>query len=648
MTKLADKHASLNEQQKAVVEAGDGPILVLAAAGTGKTRTLVHRVSRLVECGVRSQEILLLTFTNKAAREMLDRATDLVGESIGGLWGGTFHHMANRILRQHAYRLGYEGDYTIMDRDDSKTLIKNCLKDRKLASKDFPKPDVLLGIYSWSANTQANPEDVARQRFDDHEVNVDDVVKVIRDYVARKRSLGAMDFDDLLVNGLALFQEHPQVLDRYREQFRYVLVDEYQDTNVIQAAWVDLVASQHRNLLVVGDDFQSIYSWRGANFRNIINFPEKYPEAQQFKLEINYRSVPEILAVANTCISGNKDQFQKTLRATRDSYKKPVEVALRDGGHQARFVVAELQELRRNGYKLSDIAILYRAHFHAMEVQLELTRAGIPYVITSGMRFFEQAHIKDVCCVLRLVHNPFDELALCRLLELLPKVGPRTALKVWNRIDRRCQILDPICRAVIAGALPAAAQAGWEKISALFDRVVEDSLVEDFGEIMHAYVQAFYDQYAVDTFDDYDRRLDDIRELILFTAKFEAIDEFLSEVALMSNVEAEEQTDQSEDEDGVRMSTIHQAKGLEYPVVIGLWMVDGMFPSSRSLNEEGEGESEERRLFYVMVTRAKDELYLCYPEVRRTRDGGVIVNEPSRFLTELPGELLRKRNVGFI
>jgi DNA helicase-2/ATP-dependent DNA helicase PcrA len=467
---------------------------------------------------------------------------------------------------------------------------------------------------------------------------VGDVVRVHTLYEKRKRELNAMDFDDLLANGLRLFREHVDILDRYRERFQHVLVDEYQDTNVIQAAWVDAMASLHKNILVVGDDFQSIYSWRGADFRNILSFPQRYPGTAIFKLETNYRSVPEILEVANACIAGNPEQFQKTLHATRAQHRKPVVARLRDGDQQALYVVDRIRRLRAEGRTMNDIVVLYRAHFHAMELQLMLSRERIPYVITSGVRFFEQAHIKDVVSILRLLGNPGDELAFMRLLGMFPKMGVKTCAKVWDALGRRFEIRDRAAREQLARLLPAAARAVWPDLDPVFDHLEDPP-----GDLVERFVAAFYDEYAVETFDNYERRIEDIEELQLFSGRFENTEAFLSEMALLTNLDTEVDDPHAESTEAIRLSTIHQAKGLEWPVVFVLWMADGMFPSTRSMND-GEGDAEERRLFYVATTRAKDELYLCVPALRRSRDGGSQFYSPSRFVTEIPSTLVREES----
>lgn len=635
----------LNPEQNAAATAPDGPLLVLAAAGTGKTRTLVYRVAYLMRKGIDPARILLLTFTNKAAREMLDRARALVGVDVGGLWGGTFHHMANRMLRRHAHHLGFKLDYIILDSDDSTRLIKQAVKDCRLATKEFPKAEVLADIFGMAANTGQPVSQVAAKRFAEHPVDLQDISMVHEAYSAKKRATNAMDFDDLLVYGLELFRQQPGVLDHYKEKFLYTLVDEYQDTNPIQSEWIDKIASQHRNLLVVGDDFQSIYSWRGADFRNIMSFPDRYPDAKTYLLETNYRSIPEILNVANACIAGNPAQFQKVLRSTRPSSAKPLVAHLRDGEHQSAFVTDHINRLLQEGYKPSEIAVLYRAHFHAMELQLNLTRTRIPYVITSGVRFFEQAHVKDVCSLLRILHTPGDELAFKRFLQLMPKVGEKTAHKIWIKLGRTFAATDPAQRKLLRTLLPSLAAAVWKDIEPICKALVDEHLEDDPGEVIQRFIQTYYERYALNSFDNFERRLEDLQELVLFTAKFESLTQMLNEIALLTNLDTEAAATGASPEKAVRLSTVHQAKGLEWRAVILIWITEGMFPSSRAMAESPEAEAEERRLFYVAVTRAKDNLVICVPSWRRMRDQGIMPVSPSRFVTEIPPRLYLDRNI---
>ncbi len=631
----------LNPQQLEAVTAGDGPLLVLAAAGTGKTRTLVFRVAYLMEQGVAPDRILLLTFTNRAAREMLDRAVSLAGVEVSGMWGGTFHHMSNRILRRNAARLGLPSDYTILDRDDTESIIAECVKTLKLQHKEFPKKQVLMEVFGQAVNMRKPIEDLVRQRFADLPVDPADVLAVHSAFAKRKRELKALDFDDLLVEGARLLQECPDVLERYQRQFVHVLVDEYQDTNPIQAELVDRLGAGYGNVMVVGDDFQSIYAWRGADYRNILSFPERYPSAGVVKLETNYRSTPEILAVANACIRGNPRQFQKELRPTRPSRSKPRRVNLLSGEAQAEFLVREIDRLCRTGLRFSDIAVLYRAHYHSMEAQMRLTRERIPFVITSGIRFFEQAHIKDVCALLRLLSAPEDEMAFARLMGLLRGAGARTAAKAWQVLGRRFDAGDAAQRARVHATLRPQTRVEWERLDPLF--AIHGGRPFDAGQVIEEFLDVFYRRYAEGAFDNAERRLEDIQEMALFTATFSSVEAFLGEVALMTNLDAESETlaRRNSDQDAVRLSTVHQAKGLEWRAVIVLWATEGMFPLARSLVDEPDAE-EERRLFYVAVTRAKDDLCLCVPHMRMMRDGGAYPCEPSRFIREIDPGLLKE------
>lgn len=639
--------AELNERQLEVVTAADGPVLAIAAAGTGKTRALTYRVAYLVDVRrIDPARILLLTFTNKAACEMLDRARGLVGESVSGLWGGTFHHMANRLLRRHAAVLGYGSDFTILDADDSRSLLKSVMDQCKLTGREYPKPEVIGALISLAANRDEPVGPLAADRFEHHPlVRADDIVRVHQGYAKRKRELNAMDFDDLLVNALRLFHEDDLLRERYQHHFQHVLVDEYQDTNIIQAQWVDLLGAGHRNVLAVGDDFQSIYAWRGADFRNIMEFPKRYPDARVVKLELNYRSVPEILAVANRCIAGNPAQFQKVLTPVRESYRRPILARLRDGAEQAAFVIGQVGRLRRDGYRPEEIAVLYRAHFHAMELQLALARMGMPFVITSGVRFFEQAHIKDVAALLRLLVQPADQLAFIRLMCLLPRLGRVSAEKLWTRLGGRFPGTSPEAIAGIEPLLPAGARPRWRKIAGVLEQIEAEGLAEHPGEIIQRFYEAFYADYLPLAFDNPLQRADDITEFIGFAGSYDSIASLVNEAALLTNMDTGFGADAGAPRDGIRLSTVHQAKGLEWKAVFILWATDGMFPSVRALGEAG-GEAEERRLFYVSVTRAKDELFLCVPELRRTRDGGYGFCSPSRFVAELPARLLQRYELG--
>lgn len=638
----------LNEEQYAAVTAPDGPALVVAAAGTGKTRTLIYRLAWLVmQKQAQPCEVLLLTFTNKAAKQMLTRAETLVQRSFNSGFSGTFHAFANRLLRAHAECVGFKRDYTILDSDDSKKLVRQCIDDLDIEKKNFPKPEVLLGLYGIVSGRMGDLSAAITDRFENSEVNGEDVLKVHDRYQERKREQNAMDFDDLLIYALRVLQNDDRVRCFYQDEFKYVLVDEYQDTNAIQAELVHLLVKTHGNLMVVGDDFQSIYSWRGADFRNFLDFERAYPGTRVFKLQVNYRSTPEILDVANEVIAGNPEQFQKELKAVRENACPPRLVKVRDGSVQARYVIEKAKTLNGQGIPFAEICVLYRSHFHALELQMELARAKINYVVTSGVRFFEQAHVKDVCTVLRLLANPSDELAFARLLELLPKVGQKTSHKIFKKLGSRVNLQRPETHATLLAALPAAAREGWEKIQPVFIAYREENLSNDPGEIIYRFNKAFYSEYMIENFDNYKFRQEDLDGLIDFTGRFESTEAFLSEIALLTNLDADSGNAPSDeaDRDALRLSTVHQAKGLEWKAVFVLFMNEDMFPSKKSIEESGD--AEERRLFYVAVTRAKDDLFLCAPIVRRQRDGSMIFLEPSRFLTEIPEALLTVETGGF-
>ena len=631
----------LNPQQLEAVTSQPGPALVIAGAGSGKTRTLIYRVAYLIEQGVPAQRVLLLTFTNKAAREMLRRAQELIVPDLTHMWGGTFHHMANRGLRRHAKLLGFPNDYTILDREDARDLMNAIIVEEKIDTKQqrFPKGDVLVDIYSMAVNTEKSIEQVVGDLYP-HFGELTEQIEILQPkYQERKRKNTAMDYDDLLAYWLNLLQEHAEVRERYAQQFQFVLVDEYQDTNKLQADIIDLMASAHKHLMVVGDDSQSIYSWRGANFQNIIEFPKRYPGCQVFKIETNYRSVPEILEVANVAIAPNVHQFPKKLRADRKPGSKPVLVPAYDVGQQAAFVAQRMLELHEEGVSLNEMAVLYRSHFHAMELQMELTRRNIPFLITSGLRFFEQAHIKDVAAYLKIVVNPADELAFKRAAKLLRGIGDKAADKLWLTVTGHPHFVKHLDSQPVLAAVPAKARSDWKQFAATLCQI--EPLKETPSEMIRVVVEAGYEDYLTASFPNYAARLEDLNQLALFAQKYENAEQFLSELALMTNLEAEDAAPVQVGDELVRLSTVHQAKGLEWQVVFLISLADMMFPNARALNSE-EGEEEERRLFYVAITRAKDELYLVYPQMRFNAGYQDVLQKPSRFLADIPPALLEQ------
>jgi DNA helicase-2/ATP-dependent DNA helicase PcrA len=640
-----DYAAELNAQQLAAVTAQPGPQLIIAGAGSGKTRTLTYRVAYLLENGIDPRNILLLTFTNKAARQMLDRVANLLPIDASGSWGGTFHSVGNRMLRRHGSALGYNSGFTIMDREDQKDLINSVVASAGIDPKEirFPKGDVLAEIFSFVVNTETPLEELLAEKFPYFLPLLEKITDVYVRYEKKKKTTNSVDFDDLLEKTLSMLQKHEGIASFYRRQFQFILVDEYQDTNKIQADFIDLLAREHRNVMVVGDDAQSIYSWRGANFQNILEFPKRYPDANVFKIEMNYRSVPEILEVANAAIAANVDQFQKNLQPVRESTAaKPAVVALSDGSEQAQFIAQRILELRDEDVDLNEIAVLYRAHYHALELQLELSRRGIPYQITSGIRFFEQAHIKDVISFLRFVANPRDEVAFKRMVRLLPGIGNRSAENLWNAWDKslngRGEIISWSER-LLAMNVSTKSKKHWTQLAHTLDEIATGGQPNPPSEMITSVVEAIYDDYAKVNFTNYELRQEDLNQLAAFARQFKDVNEFLSQLALISNVDAEAAPNQTGDKEAVNLSTVHQAKGLEFHTVFVIWLTDGMFPSSRSMDQRKDLE-EERRLFYVAITRAKDELYFTYPHMRLTGGYGDVFQRPSRFLKEIPNKLV--------
>ena len=633
----------LNDEQQRVVEAGDGPLLVIAGAGSGKTRTLTWRVARLLHDGAPADSILLLTFPNKAAREMLGRVEEVARIDTRQIWGGTFHHVAHRILREHGGALGYAKGYSILDREDTSDVMSAAIADCGLAvgARRFPKADVLVDVVSMSVNTQTPLADVVAARRPQFVPLTDEILRVARRFVERKQAMNAMDFDDLLLNWKVLLVEHEPVCKVIADRFRHVLVDEYQDTNRLQGDIVDLVAGHHRNVCVVGDDAQCIYGFRGAHFANILGFEERYPDARRFDLTVNYRSTPQILELANASIAMNVRQFEKALTSIRSDGALPALVPCRDVEQQAQFVAQRVLELRDEGIPLTEIAVLYRAHHHAMEIQLELARRGIPFVVRSGVRFFEAAHIKDVLAHLRFAHNPGDELSLKRALRLVPGIGSATADAVWNALVTRRRggsgAVDELLSPDVAAQVPPKGRAGYRRMAELLRKLSRPPTADLPGEAIELVLAEGYEERLETEYVNAASRVEDIRQLAEYARGHGGTEEFLAEVSLLAELSAETVSEGGEPDEKMVLSSVHQAKGLEWRAVFVVWLADGRFPSAQALRDR-DGEEEERRLFYVACTRAKDELYLCFPVVAAPRDRERVVLKASRFLEELPGD----------
>jgi DNA helicase-2/ATP-dependent DNA helicase PcrA len=630
----------LNDEQKEVVFAGNGPILVIAGAGSGKTRTLVYRVSRLIESGVDPSKILLLTFTNRAAREMMRRVEALLTIDTRKMAGGTFHSVGNRLLRQYGESIGLSPQFTILDPEDAREILEASTSDLQIKTLDrrFPKGDVLLDLYSFTINTGKKLSEVLADRAPHFLSIQEEIVRVFSRYLERKKAARACDYDDLLLHWKTLL-ESPIGHD-LAARFVHVLVDEYQDTNRLQGEIVDGMARGHGNVTVVGDDAQSIYAFRGASFDNILGFPDRHPDAQVFRLTTNYRSVPEILALANASIEKNARQFKKELTAVRPPGVAPGVVPLPDAFDQARFVAQRLLEWRDEGEKLSDCAVLYRSHYQAMELQMELTRRAIPYEIRSGVRFFEQRHVKDVLAFLRILVNPKDEISWKRALKIFPRIGERTASGIWEAIGESRDPLATFRQGDFAG-LGRGAEGALAPFRKLLGTLDAPSMRNAPAEAIREIMESVYRDFARAKFANGDARLDDLEQFAQFASAYENVTAFLDEVSLYNELSGEDTVAGLPEDERVVLSSIHQAKGLEWSRLAVIGLSEGRFPNYRA-SATDEGLEEERRLFYVACTRAKNELLLTYPMLARDRYSTDVILEASRFVSELPGETYEK------
>jgi ATP-dependent DNA helicase UvrD/PcrA len=637
-----DYDGELNDEQREVVLAGGGPILVIAGAGSGKTRTLVYRVARLIESGTDPSKLLLLTFTNKAAREMLRRVEALLSIDTRKMTGGTFHSVGNRLLRQYGERIGLKRNFTILDPEDAREMLEAATSDRRIdvLGRRFPKGDVLLDLYSFTINTERKLSEVLAEKAPHFLPLQEEIVSVFARYIERKREAGACDYDDLLLHWKRLLEESSETAAALAGRFAHVLVDEYQDTNRLQGEVIDLMARVKRNVTVVGDDAQSIYSFRGATIENILTFPERYPDAQTFRLTANYRSSPEILALANASIARNTRQFPKDLHAVREGGVVPAVVPLPDVHDQARFAAQRILEWRDEGDALSDIAVLYRSHYQSLELQMELTRRGIPYEIRSGMRFFEQRHVKDVLAFLRIIVNPKDEISWKRAVKLFPRVGERTAAALWGKIGGAP---DPLAaaRRFDYATLGRGVEKALAPFRGLLARLESPALVRAPADAIRTVVDDVYRDFARAKFPNADSRLDDLEQLAQFATTYESLPHFLDEVTLYNELAGEDVVAGLPEDEHVVLSSVHQAKGLEWSRVMVIGLSEGRFPNYRASATE-EGLEEERRLFYVACTRAKNELALVYPMMARDRYQMDVILEPSKFVAELPEGISEK------
>jgi len=633
--KLAlDYGQALNPQQLAAVTAGDGPSLVIAGAGSGKTRTLVYRVAYLIDKGIDPATVLLLTFTRKAAQEMLKRAGLLIGARSERVCGGTFHSVANILLRRYGRPIGLEPGFTILDRGDAEDLINLVRTQLGLSEKGkrFPRKGTLADIFSKCENTLQSLEEVVLNEFVHFSEHLEDLAKLKRTYDSVKRQRQLLDYDDLLVKLRQLLREDESACRTISQHYRYILVDEYQDTNRLQADLIRRLAATHDNVMVVGDDSQSIYAFRGATFRNIMEFPALFPGATVYKLEENYRSTQPILNLANEIIQGAAEKYSKHLFTRK--LEGPLPVLVQAGGEnaQSRFIAQKILELREEGVPLDEIAVLFRSSFHSFDLEIELSRRDLPFVKRGGFKLIETAHVKDLLAHLRVLDNPLDAVSWNRVLLLVEGVGPRKAQDLIASFLKTDRPLDMLRR--VGGR----SSRGLQDLAQMLEEAARSSAMtpaEQVNEVYGYYLPILKEQY-----DDYPKRIRDLEHLYTIAEGYSKVEEFLADLALEPPDESVVDVEASgRDDERLVLSTIHSAKGLEWQCVFVIWVVDGRFPSAYSFVSQGELE-EERRLFYVAITRAKRHLYLTYPINVYDKSTGLVLSKPSRFLDEVAAGLL--------
>jgi DNA helicase-2/ATP-dependent DNA helicase PcrA len=633
-----DYRGELNEAQYEAATTLAGPVLVIAGAGSGKTRTLVYRVARLVESGVNPAQVLLLTFTRKAAEEMLRRAAALVGASCEHVAGGTFHSFANVVLRRQGRAIGLAPGFTILDRGDAEDVV-NLLRSRAGLDKKerrFPRKGAILELFSMAVNRSTTVPELIESTYGHFADHLEDLLRLEDDYRAYKRERSLVDYDDLLVLLRDLLQ-HRDVAERLSSTYRYLMVDEYQDTNRLQAEIVRGLAVTHDNVMAVGDDSQSIYSFRGANFRNIMDFERLFPGTRLVKLEENYRSTPPILNLANAIIDRAPEKYTKVLRARSAGDGPPTLVQCGDERAQSRFVAQRILELREEGVSLDDVAVLFRSSFHSFDLELELQKRDIPFVKRGGFKFVETAHIKDVLAHLRVVANPRDAVSWHRILLLLDGLGPKTAGEIFNHVAPAADLAGAV------ELLRTAPRRGayTKELGHLADLLAEVGsdavpVADKVASVVGFYVPMMRHLHP----EDHPKREKDLEHFLTISARYRSLSSLLSDMALEPPTDSVGDVLAAELDEGLlTLSTIHSAKGLEWRAVFVIGMVDGRFPSLYNLRDQDEVE-EERRLLYVAVTRAKEHLYLTYPIDIYDRSTGMVLGKPSRFVDGLPETLL--------
>ena len=627
---------ALNPSQFDAVTCTEGPLLVIAGAGSGKTRTLTYRVAYLVEKGKSPASILLLTFTRKASQEMLRRATRLLDARCGKIAGGTFHSFANAMLRKYASQMGLDPAFGILDRTDSENLIGMLRKEMHPATKhrSFPRRKTLADIFSRAVNKGLAVEEIIDQDYPHFASHMAVITRIHQDFQIRKQDHHFLDYDDLLIYLRRLLSDYADIRNRISSTYRYIMVDEYQDTNTIQAEILYLLTDVHNNIMVVGDDSQSIYAFRGANFKNIIKFPDIFPGSRIITLEENYRSIQPILDLTNVIIDRAREKFSKNLFTRKTGDTMPVMVNSEDEYIQSRFVVDKIKELHQNGVALNQIAVLFRASFHSFDLEIELSREGIAFVKMGGFKFVESAHIKDVLAHMRVVANPYDRISWYRILLLIEKIGPKTAQKIYEAALNEQSGYTGLLSAKLGPI------KGLDRLKNLISALDTHPMnVSQMGETIIDY----YMPILKNNYDDHPRRAKDLEHLIEIMDRYKNLNQFLTDMALEPPNTSFENSlyDGTAHADRLVLSTIHSAKGLEWQTVFVIWTLDGRFPSVHSLHKEEELE-EELRLMYVAATRAKENLFFTYPSNVYDRSTGLVLNRPSRYIDNIPDHVLEK------
>ncbi|HEX6717099.1 MAG TPA: ATP-dependent helicase, partial [Pyrinomonadaceae bacterium] len=620
----------------------EGPLLIVAGAGTGKTRTLVYRVARLVEIGAKPESILLLTFTRRAAASMLTRAAALADARCQRVSGGTFHSLGHSVLRKFADQAGVAKNFTVLDQSDTEDLIDLLRRQIRISkAQHFPRKRTIAAIFSIMVNKVLSLKQVLNQhypQFIDERRNLETLFKTFEEF---KRSRHMLTYDDLLVRFKEGLEASANMREQLSDQYRYIMVDEYQDTNKLQAQIVKLLTARHDNVAVVGDEFQSIYSFRGASHRNMLEFPKLFPSAQIIKLEENFRSTQPILDVANAIIADVKESYKKRLYSQIEGGQPPVVVSARDENEQSQFVAQRIADLREEGVPLSDIAVLFRSSSHSFDLEIELGRAGVPFRKFGGIRFAESAHIKDALSFLRVVVKPSDTLSWFRALKLIDHIGDATVyqilehLGVEHREFRSTRTKTGIFKKLIRFPARPAYKAELTRLARVFATMVD---CKTPGEQLST-VLRFYRPLLKNKYDDVQRRGRDLEHLQTIAKRYKTPSKLLDDIAL-DPTEAVQENMPRRSSGFVTLSTVHSAKGLEWDHVFLIWMTDGWFPSSR-FQDEFDDFDEERRLLYVATTRAKKDLHFVYPAVDVYRgpesDGTPTL---SRFLEPIPPSIL--------